>query len=1014
MKYFISVFLMTLFAINSMAACSTYAGNTSGPITSQISINEYNYAGGYIELKVINPAILSTTSNLNGWKLSLFQKSGANFNRTDYAVSSYLNSCTTSTSQPFYIKITTGNLGNDTIVVLWSDSAMTQEVDYFRIGQQTYPTYYASSCFIASEFPTASTSTWHQAILAGSSARKDLARGPDGTGKWIETPYTGNDQGTSCSSNDGALNISKTLTSAITTPYVGENATFRIAISLDSRLATENSVSVQDLLPNGLTYISHTASTGTYLPSSGLWSIGTLSITPATLDITTKVTKVGVITNEANVSSINFPAGTITPAQASVTVLQPLTLTKTVLPSLVSYNSSAQYVVSVKNNSSASLPSGFTINDAVPNGLIPSTPIYTAGTTYSAGVWSIPSNMPSQATYTLTLPVTTQSIPGTFINVATAVAPFFGPDLNASATLTCTSTPQAATVFDAWDNFRTISDRNISTKIVSQNFNLTIASLNNTNTALQDFNGTVCARIVNQADQNLSGWNKVLFNSAQSQSTTFTINSAIGGSDSAGVDLHWITNQNATCPLTTETNTTHASDRFAIRPASFGVSAPNAIAGVDFNLTFNAPNFTAGASNNYNETVGNTFDITIAEHNASCITGTFSTPITSGWSFSNGSRTLSTRYSEVGVLDINLSDTAKACASRYTKVDCDDANVSDGTNWTANLLPIGTAQTQITVKPHHFDLNATLSNSNNANFTYLSTDLNMSSKLDLAVTAKNGDGNTTKNYDKGCYAKSTTVTLPHSTVPSPLTKIFYHENLSAIDDNVSKGNNIFLDLNKTVFTQGTAPLTLLLNFDRSSSSPLNPFDFNLTSADINDTDAVTGNSIPSGNATFVYGRARAYDMKTDQSTAPNPIELEVYSSTAAGYVAGMPQNVLSWYRNLNHDMTSQGSVLRGGFSAGETDLAINVSSLPLDGTQNIFVTSSSNQTVHLDIPSWLWYSPSQNYAYTGDCTKHPCFNYQFFGTSVNNNGVQSGTFQGSDFTLTPAKTIIKKGVKVFR
>jgi hypothetical protein len=129
----------------------------------------------------------------------------------------------------------------------------------------------------------------------------------------------------------------------------------------------------------------------------------------------------------------------------------------------------------------------------------------------------------------------------------------------------------------------------------------------------------------------------------------------------------------------------------------------------------------------------------------------------------------------------------------------------------------------------------------------------------------------------------------------------------------------------------------------------------------------------------------------------------------------MPQNTLHWYRNLNHDATAQGSVLRGGFSAGTTDTHVNVSSAPLDGLQNITVTSSTDQTVHLDISPWLWYSPTYSYNYNGDCTKHPCFDYQYFGTSTTNlTGVNSGTFQGADFTLTPAKTIIKKGVKVFR
>ena len=568
--------------------------------------------------------------------------------------------------------------------------------------------------------------------------------------------------------------------------------------------------------------------------------------------------------------------------------------------------------------------------------------------------------------------------------------------------------------FDAWDTFRSLSDRTISTKIVAKAFDLNISSLDASRSTLQDYNGTVCVRLTNNADQNLTGWNKLLFNNVKSMPTTFTLNRAIGGSDSAGVDIHWKNSVDTTCPLTLETDTADSSDRFAVRPKTFAISSSNAIAGSDFNLTFTAPNFGLTASSDYNETVGNSFDVTYAEHNASCISGIFNTPINSGWSFSNGSKKLTTRYNEVGIIDINISDTAKACNSKFARIDCDDADVS-GFYTAVNDLSIGTAQTQIAIKLHHFDLNATLLNANSGAFTYLSNDLNMSSMLNLKVTAQNEQNGTTLNYDKNCYAKATTLNLPHSIVPAPLTTVLYHENLSSSDGNISKSIPISLPFAKTIFTQGIAPLNLLINFDRNRSAPLNPFDFNISNATLTDSDAVIGTATPQGSATFVYGRARAYDIKTDQSTAPSPIELEIYSRTPTGYVSGMPQNVLYWYRNTNHGLTSQGSVLHGGFNAGVTDPNINASSTPSNGVQNIYVTSSTHQTVHLDINPWLWYSPTYDYDYNGDCTKHPCFDYQFFGTSSGSfNGVNSGTFQGADFTLTPAKTIIKKGVKVFR
>lgn len=574
-------------------------------------------------------------------------------------------------------------------------------------------------------------------------------------------------------------------------------------------------------------------------------------------------------------------------------------------------------------------------------------------------------------------------------------------------------------LFDGWDSFRSLADRNISTKIVNRPFNLTIASLNSTNTALQDFSGTVCAEIVDSSGNAISGWNKVLFSGAKSATTTFTINRAIGGNDSAGVKLYWKKNIDSTCPLLSEDNSTMASDRFAIRPASFTISAPNAIAGTNFNINFTAPIYGAvTGSSDYNETSGETFDVSIAEHNASCLTGIFNPVPNSGWSFSNGSKILTTRYSEVGMVDVNMSDTAKPCAARYAHVDCDDANVSDGINFSADLLPIGLTSTQITIKPHHFDVNATLTNFAHGNFTYLSTDLNMSSTLNVAVTAKNGEGNTTKNYDKGCYATSTTLTLAHSAVPNPLTKILYAESLSGIDGNITKSSDIVLNFGNTIFTQGAAPLRLALNFDRSV--PLNPFDFNITSVSIKETNDANVNNIAGintmlGTANFVYGRVRAYDVTNNVGYAPNPVEFEVYSTTSFGYVSGMPQNVLHWYRNTNHANTGQGNVIRGGFNAGVSDSAVVPSGLLQNGIQNVDVTSLVNQTVHLDISPWLWYSPNpvKIYNYGTDCTQHPCFRYNYT-TSGGVTGVNTGTFQGSDFEMAPAKNITNKGVKLFR
>ncbi len=578
--------------------------------------------------------------------------------------------------------------------------------------------------------------------------------------------------------------------------------------------------------------------------------------------------------------------------------------------------------------------------------------------------------------------------------------------------------------FDAWDTFRGIADRNISTKIAGKSFTLTVASLDATRTVAQDFNGTVCAAIVDSAGTPITDWAQLLFASTPTQNAVFTVARAVGGSDYAGVRLHWKRGVSLPCPLSSEDNTTLASDYFSVRPASFALSAPQGIAGSDFNLTFAANDFAAAPAAGYNESAGAGFGVSYAEHNLACTSGTLNPSPVSGWSFSDGVRMLTTRYAEAGVLDVNISDRSFPCTARFTRIDCDDANVSDGSAFSADLLPIGSAHAQVTFKPHRFDINATLGNFNGGEFTYLSNDLNMSAQLDANITAKNAEGNVTRNYRAGCYAKTAAGQFSYSTLPSALGRVFYYELYGGEEGNVTKPSPVTFALSPERFVQGSAVLKLGINFDRSRSVALNPFDFNLSTLGVEDTDGVEGSTLPSGTATFVYGRVRGYDLSTDQTDAPNPIEFEVYSALPTPYVAGMPQNVLGWYRNLRHTSLSQGAVLGGNDYPSTTKtgvsstISIDASPLPLEGQHPIRIVNPdgvAHALIHLEIPSWLWYSTANDYSFADGttCTRHPCFDYRFFGTSPI-GGVTSGSFTGSDFPLTPAKKIIQKGEKVFR
>jgi uncharacterized repeat protein (TIGR01451 family) len=114
------------------------------------------------------------------------------------------------------------------------------------------------------------------------------------------------------------LTIAKTAD--ITVQNVGQKANFTItAQNLGCFDAPE--VVVNDLLPSGFTYISHTQSTGDYNPEQGLWDLGTLAVNAtATLEIEVVLNPMGDFTNVATISSSRVSDPDLTNNEASITI----------------------------------------------------------------------------------------------------------------------------------------------------------------------------------------------------------------------------------------------------------------------------------------------------------------------------------------------------------------------------------------------------------------------------------------------------------------------------------------------------------------------------------------------------------------------------------------------------------------------------------------------------------------------------------------------------------------------
>lgn len=104
--------------------------------------------------------------------------------------------------------------------------------------------------------------------------------------------------------------LSLAMTSSSSTPTYGTNLTFTITASnAASSSATATGVTVGDLLPSGLTYVSATG-TGTYTSGTGVWSVGSLA-PGGSASLTITATASGAvgssITNAAQITASSQP-----------------------------------------------------------------------------------------------------------------------------------------------------------------------------------------------------------------------------------------------------------------------------------------------------------------------------------------------------------------------------------------------------------------------------------------------------------------------------------------------------------------------------------------------------------------------------------------------------------------------------------------------------------------------------------------------------------------------------------
>jgi len=435
----------------------------------------------------------------------------------------------------------------------------------------------------------------------------------------------------------------------------------------------------------------------------------------------------------------------------------------------------------------------------------------------------------------------------------------------------------------AWDTFRSVSDRNISSKIAGQNIKIRLTSLENNKKV--PYTGAVCTRLL--LKNYTSNWDINIFINNKSSNETkngdpiFNINRA---DKNVSVEMVWMpyvmVDDKILCKTIGEALTygnfhhSYSEDNFAIKPYRYKINSPTIVkAGEDFNVSYQALDYNDKNTSAYNETNGSSFDFNITENKSNCIQGNFSGDV----NFSDGGGTSLSNYSEVGNINLKISDKIE-CNKRYAGIDCDDANITN--YWNQNDTEIKSDDKNITVVPHHFLIEYNLKNYNKK-FTYLSKDLNMSSTLDINITAQNEQNITTKNYSNECYSKKTDINISYRDINNSLKYINYNSHIIDINKTIT------LEYNKNEYNYGKFNKSFLINFDRK---PVYPFDFNITKIKVYDEDIISENN-QSQKSTFYYGRV----FIPNQEVIGNIKKVKVY------YQYYCKKNIFKWCTNLEHN-----------------------------------------------------------------------------------------------------------------
>ena len=231
------------------------------------------------------------------------------------------------------------------------------------------------------------------------------------TATWTEYPSTVTIPNSTIHVNQAGLTITNTGTTPVN---VGDTGTFTITATNNGPDAATN-IKIKDLIPNGFTATNPTA--GTY--DGTTWTINSLA-NGATATLT--FTKNNIPASMAGTTTTNTATATWTEYPSTVTIPNSTIYVKqanVALSQTGNYSGNIVTFIVTATNNGPDTATNINIKDLIPTGLTNVTVTPSLGTSYSNGVWTIPS-----LTYlaTATLNITGNgTVQKTFYNNATKI-----------------------------------------------------------------------------------------------------------------------------------------------------------------------------------------------------------------------------------------------------------------------------------------------------------------------------------------------------------------------------------------------------------------------------------------------------------------------------------------------------------------------------------------------------------------------------------------------------------------